>query len=334
VTKLAHLNAIELINLYGIDKVKTELKQNSAIALVERIDSMQDRSSLIPGRDSDDQQLRAMAMVREELREHLYSLKETGRLRGELSDGLPAAKEYSNLFTWLMALRDAIKSQCPDSDMLRNVYRVPGFDYPEWHKYLSSIHADIPDLLGALANASSRSDFGRDQYLAPTYYSDYQDIGQEAYALLFSPVSSTIKGLEVLTAKLKGIYTAHSDRDAALELLSRSLLSDKATIKLLACGWDHLVVDLLNEHNGMKDYSGHSLNDAVISVNLQRLYDALRQSELEARQRIEANKLAESQADALEARKALARRRMELKSKLVDDSISAEELQELEESEQ
>ncbi|MDX5672371.1 hypothetical protein [Escherichia coli] len=332
-TKHAHLNAIELINLYGIDKVKAELKRTSAAMLVERIDSMQDRSSLIPGRDSDDQQLRAMAMVREELREHLYSLKDTGRLRGELPDDLPAPNEYSNLFTWLMALRDAIKSQCPDSDMFRNVYRVPGFDYPEWRKHLGSIHADIPALLSALASNSGRSDFGRAQHLDPTYYSGYQDIGQEAYALLFAPAAPAIKGLEALTDKLKGIYPAHSDRDAALELLSHSLLSEKATAKLLASGWDQSVVDLLSAHSGMQNYTGHSLINAVISVNLERLYNALRQSELEARQRIEADKLAVAQAEALNARKAVARRRMELQGKLVDDSISAEELQELEELE-
>ncbi|WP_172731653.1 hypothetical protein [Pluralibacter gergoviae] len=84
----------------------------------------------------------------------------------------------------------------------------------------------------------------------------------------------------------------------------------------------------------MKNYTDHSLINAVITVNIERLYSALRQRKREARQRIEADKLAETQAEALKARKAVVRRRMKLQGKLVNDSISAEELRELEELEQ
>lgn len=327
------LTAMELLQAYGIEKAKAELKNDSIYLVTERIDSMQNRQHLIAGRQSDDLDLKYMAGIREEVREHLISLQETGRLRGELPDGLPMVNEYHNLFSWLHDLRLAIQTRCPDSDMFRNVDRIPYFDYPKWHQHLASINQDIPALLSSLASSSSRSDFGRDQHLAPTYYKGYQNIGEAAYAVLYPNTAvqgADIEALNSCTQELKSVYPAHQHRDAALDILGRVLLSKEAVHKLLASGWGNSLVDMLNVHSALRSYSGHSLAQAVISLNFERLYAGLNQSEQEARQGAEKLKQAKSQAVAFNARKAAARRLQALLSKLADDSITELELSELE----
>ena len=66
--------AINLMKEYGLDNIKAEIKNSPVHALVARIGALEDKSHLIGGREQDDQKLRAMAMVLEEVRESIQCL--------------------------------------------------------------------------------------------------------------------------------------------------------------------------------------------------------------------------------------------------------------------
>lgn len=324
-------SAKELMKEYGIDNIKAEIKNCSIHVLIEKITALEPKSHLIAGRSTDDQQLRAIAIEGDIIQQSLHCLADTGRFKGELPTDLPAPEEYRNLFSWLMALKDDIEKRCPDNDMFRSHYL--GSTYEEWHELLASYHSDLPTLLTTLASRNSSSDFSRANCMNPCYYAGWQDAGCDAMDVLFT--SNEQAATESLLNKLDTLanpYLQQTQIKGALTVLRHCVLSKAAAANLVAGGYSLPVIESLERMHYSARVIGHAetLAATVIELNLSRISQALKlateKAEREAKEALQGL----DRSAAFEARKASVRRKVELQSKLADDTITPEELQELE----
>lgn len=323
--------AKELMKEYGLDNIKAEIKNSPIHALVARIGALENKSHLIGGRDADDQKLRAIAMELEEVRESVQCLADTGRFKGELPEDLPEPASYQNLFSWLVALKDAVQKRVPNNDMFNGGHFS---QYEAWHEHLSTHHIDLPELLSKLAGSSSRSDFSRDNIMNPCYYIDWSDAGSLAMDILFTSNEGAV--IDSLLEKLEGLNAMYPQRSvtaAALATLKHCILSKAGTSQLVAGGFNQKALDVLErEHGYPQNVHGReaTLAVTVIEMNLSRISQAFKlaaeKAEQEAREAIQNA----DRSAAFEASKATARRKVELQNRLADDEITPEELQELE----
>lgn len=323
--------ANELMKEYGFDNIKTEITDTPVYVLVARLSELEPKSHLIQGRSIDDQQLRAMANELDIARQSVQCLADTGRFKGELPEDLPGPASYQNLFSWLVALKDAIENRVPDSDMF-NGGRFSS--YGAWHKHLSTYHSDLPQLLSALAGRAERTNMGRDSFMNPCYYAGWSEAGSLAMDILFTSnegavVDSLLEKLEGLTA----YYPQHTVSTSAVAALKHCILSKGGAAKLVSGGFNAKALEVLKRQHGYpSNIQGkeEQLAVTVIEMNLTSISQALDMAAEQAKKgEREAMQVADRGA-AFAERKAAARRRVELQSKLADDTIKPEELQELE----
>ncbi|ENC2563276.1 hypothetical protein OM302_12075 [Escherichia albertii] len=324
--------AKELMNEYGLDNIKAEIKHLPIHALVEKVTSLQDsKKNLYPGRTLDDQKLRAMAEEHEAIRISLQCLSDTGRFKGELPADLPAPDDYSNLFSWLVALKGDIEKRCPDSGFFTVPYS--GFAYGEWHQHLATYHRDLPTLLTALAQRRQATDFSRANCLNPCYYADWQAAGEDAMNVLFT--SNEEAAVESMLAKVEAlayIFPQPVQVKAALAVLRHCILSKDGAAKLVAGGFNAQAVEVISRLHYSMRVHGHTevLAATVIEMNLSRISQAIKLAAEKAEQELKAALQRADRSAAFEARKAVARRKVALQQKLAEDKITSDELQELE----
>lgn len=323
--------AKDLMKEYGIDNIKAEIKTTPVHMLVECIAALEPKGHLIAGRNADDQQLRAIAIERSLITESLQCLSDTGRFKGELPADLTAPDAYKNLFAWLLALKGEIEKRCPDSEMFRSQYA--GDPLNDWHELLASYHSDLPELLTALASRESSSDFSRANCMNPCYYAGWQDAGCDAMDVLFT--SNEQAATESLLSKLDALanpYPQQTQIKGALAVLRHCVLSKAAAGELVEGGYSLSVIETLNRMHYSARVIGHveTLSATVIEMNLSRISQAIKLAADKAEQELKAALQGADRSAAFEARKASARRKVELQSKLADDTITPAELQELE----
>ena len=148
-----------LIESYGTNKIKSQLATQSVGAILEDVTLLFRAylGDLIPGRSEHDAKLREISICKDLVRQHIESLRDTGRTIGQLPESLPVAEDYTNAFTYLIALVDSINTQAPDNTMLKNSYHTMGWDYPEFQTFLAERHgADRADDRRAGQDASPR----------------------------------------------------------------------------------------------------------------------------------------------------------------------------------
>lgn len=323
--------AINLMKEYGLDNIKAEIKNSPVHALVARIGALEDKSHLIGGRDQDDQKLRAMAMVLEEVRESIQCLADTGRFKGELPEDLPQPDSYQNLFSWLIALKEAIQTRVPNSGMFNGGRHST---YDAWQDHLKTYHTDLPTLLNALAGSSQNSDFSRNTFMNPCYFDGWLDAGCMAMDVLFTSNEEAV--VDSLLEKLDGLnvlYPQPSIAEPAVAALKHCLLSKTATARLVAGGFNAKALASLTRHYGYPRTGGRdesTLGIVIVDENLSRIKQAIELAEVQAEQEAKEALQVKDRSAAFEARKATARRKVELQKKLADDEITPEELQELE----
>lgn len=332
--------ATELLTAYTKAQAQVDIQRQGVAATVDTVCRrfQEKRSMLIPGRSLDDQKLKQMGLVQNEVRIALELLGRTGRLPGELPDDLPHPDQYNNAFTWLLDHAQAIRTQASDSTLLTNRTGLCGFDYPEWHQHLSGYAQDLPSLFRYLAASVSRSDFGRDTTITPTYYDAWKPVGPLVHELLFAKGRGAALGaklLDSMASLTSPIYWRQPAREC-FEVMQGALLSATDADALVVAGWTAKHTQALEAACSMsglisqaKGRRPATVSLAAFEFNCERLGAALRR-QADALEKAEEGK--REQARLLEERterKAKAQRIADLMAKLEDDTITREELQEL-----
>lgn len=330
----------DLLASYTKAQAKEDLSRIGVPAVVDAVCARfrDKRALLVPGRSPDDQKLKQMGLVQNEVRVALELLAKTGRLPGELPADLPHPDQYSNTFAWLTAHVQAIKAQAADSVLLKNPTGLHGYEYPEWHKHLTQYSQDLPELFTQLASSMTRSDFGRDTTITPTYYESWQPVGVLVHELLFAKGRGAALGAKLLDSMpqlISALYWRQPAREC-FEAMQGALLSATDADALVVAGWTAKHTQALEAACSMsglisqaKGRRPATVSLAAFEFNCERLGAALKR-QTDALEEAEEGK--REQARLLEERterKAKAQRIADLMAKLDDDTITREELQEL-----
>lgn len=328
-----------LIESYGTNKIKSQLTTQSVGAILEDVTLLFRAylGDLIPGRSEHDAKLREISICKDLVRQHIESLRDTGRTIGQLPESLPVAEDYTNAFTYLIALVDSINTQAPDNTMLKNSYHTMGWDYPEFQTFLAERHgADLPTFLGVLAASISGSDYSRMQAMTPANYRSWTSTGEAVYALLFNAEGRGPALVKALRAELDLIVGPYYSRRTCIDMLpimANTLLRIEDAEALVAAGWTEKHSDCIYAALGDSAMfrEGRGRRVAAVEVqtvqfNLARLGAVICDKQSKAKAET-ARKLKEEQdAIDLETRKAQAAARLALLDKIKAGTVTAAEL--------
>lgn len=328
-----------LVEKYGRNKIKAALVVQSVTSIVEEV-SAEFRtylSHLLPGRSDHDSKIREIALCKDLIRQNIESLRDTGRLIGELPDNLPEAKDFTNVFDYLMALVDSIDTQAPDNTMLKNLYATRGWEYPEFQEFLAERDgADLPAFLGQLAGSKVGNDYSRVSKMAPHRYSEWQRTGEAVYNLLFNTGCRSAAMTKALRAKIEAItgpYYSRRNCNELLPMLAQNLISIEDAEVLVAAGWTEAhndqVYAALGDSRMFREGKGtrvSAVEAQAVEFNLSRLNACITAKANSAKVEAAQSQREELDSQALETRKAEAAARLALQDKIRAGTVTAAEL--------